>query len=107
MQWPHEVTPPHRTIATMAGVLEAHVAREEAQLCGRQDWLGDRETKWSDRQRDDILWGAGITDMTVKVLAKLRIGGAALTQDERIDDRNQTGRQDGQGLGASQHACAM
>jgi len=51
--------------------------------------------------------GAGIADMTAKVLANARVGEAALIQEGRNDKRNETARQDGESLGASQHAGAI
>ena len=46
-------------------------------------------------------------DLTVKVLAKARVGKAAPTQECRKDKRNNTARLEGERLGASQHAGAM
>jgi len=45
--------------------------------------------------------------MTAKVLAKARVREAAPTQEEGTDKRNETARQDGGGLGVSQHATAV
>jgi len=72
-----------------------------------KDRLEDKETKRDDRHRDDIQWGAGITDMTAEVLAKLSVGEAAPTQEGSKDERNKMARLDGKGLGATQHAGAM
>jgi hypothetical protein len=91
----------------MARMLEAHAVREEAQWCRMKERLEDRETKWDDRHRDNLLWGAGITDMTANVLATARAGEAALTQEVRKEDRDETATQDGKGLGASQHSGAV
>jgi len=83
-----------------------HAAREEAQWRGMKEWLEDRETKWDDHHRDNVLWGSGMADMTAKVLAKVRVGEAAPIPEGRKDERNETAWQDGAGLGAIQHASA-
>jgi len=46
-----------------------------------------------------------MADMTAKVLAKVRVGEAALIP-ERKDERRMAAWQDGEGLGAIQHAGA-
>jgi hypothetical protein len=91
----------------MSRMLEAHAAREEAQWRGMKEWLEDRETKWDDCHRDNVLWGPGITDMTTKVLAIGIVGEAAPTQEVRQQERDETASQDGDGLRASQHAEAV
>jgi hypothetical protein len=88
----------------MARMLEAHEAREEAQWHGKKEWLEDRDTKWDDRHRDNVTWGAGIADVTAKVLATARAGEAAPTQEPRIEERDKTARHDGEGVAATQHA---
>jgi len=45
--------------------------------------------------------------MTAKGLATVRVGETAPTQEARKDERDETARQDGEGLGASQHAGAV
>jgi hypothetical protein len=95
-----EVTQQQQTIDRITKMLEAHAARKEVQLRGMKAWPVDRETKWDDRRGDNVLRGAGIMDMTAKILATDRVGQAAPTQEGGKDERNQTGRQDGRGLGA-------
>jgi len=70
-------------------------------------WLEDRETKWHDRYKDNVLWGTGIADMTAQVLTETRVRGAAPAQEGRMEGREVTARQDWGGLEASQHAGAM
>jgi hypothetical protein len=72
-----------------------------------KDCFEDRETKWDDRHVDNILWRAGITDLTVKVLATVKGGEGATTLDARRVERDETARQHSIGLGASQHAGAV
>jgi len=50
--------------------------------------------------------GAGIVDMTVKVLTWGRVRKAALTQEARMEESDETPRQDGRGLEVLQHAGA-
>jgi len=106
-QQAREVTQLPQTINRMARLLEAHAAREEAQWRGMKEWLEDRETKWDDRHRDNVLRGAGISDMTAKVMASARAGDAAPTQKARKEERDETARQDGEGQGATQHDGAV
>jgi len=106
-QQAREVTQLQQNIDRMARMLEAHPARKEAQWRGMIEWLKVRETNWDHRHWDDRPWGAGIEVMTGTVLAKVRVGEAAPTQNGRKNERNKTARQDGAGLGASQHAGAM
>jgi len=102
-----EVTQLHKTIYKMARILEEHAAWEAVQLCGMKEWLEDTETRWDDRHRDNVLWGTGIVEMTVNVLATARVGEGAPTQHAGREERDGTARQDGEGLGASQDAGAV
>ena len=106
-QQARDLTQLHQTIDSMMRMLEAHTAREEAQWCGMKAWLEDRETKWDNRHRDNVLWGAGIADITTKVLGKARVREPVLTQEGGKDERNETARPDSGGPGASQHASAV
>lgn len=81
----HEVTQLHQTIDRMARVLEARAARQEAQWRSMKEWLEDREMKCDDCHRVDVLLGGGIADITSKMLAKVRVGEPALTQEGRKD----------------------
>jgi hypothetical protein len=72
-----------------------------------KEWLEDRETKWHNLYRTNVLWEACIPAMTVEVLANATVGKAAPTQEGRKDKRNGSARQDSEDLGASQHAGAM
>jgi hypothetical protein len=56
-QQAREVTQLHHTIDRMARILEPHAAREEVQWRDMKVWLENRETKWDERHRDDVLWG--------------------------------------------------
>ena len=105
-QQAREVIQLHQTIDWMARMLEAHAVREEAQWLGMREWLEDREMKWDQRHKDDVLWGMGIADMTVEVLAKGGVCVVAPAQNARKEGRDETARQDGGGLEASQHAGA-
>jgi ABC-type cobalamin/Fe3+-siderophores transport system ATPase subunit len=80
-QQAREVTQLHETIVRKARIIEACAAQEEALWRNMKDCWEDRETKWDDRHVDNILWKAGITDLTVKVLATVKGGEAATTQD--------------------------
>jgi len=101
-----EATQLHQTIDRMARMLEAQAARDEAQWLGMREWLQDRETKWDERHKDNVLWGTGIADMTAEVLAKARVWEVAPAQEVRKEGRDETAMQDRGGLGASQHAGA-
>jgi len=103
----HEVTQLYRTNNRTTQRLEAHMAHEQGQWRGMKEWLENRETKWDDRHGDNVLWGAGIPDMMAKVLAKARGGKAAPTVEVRKKGRNETARQNGEGLEAAQHAGQM
>jgi len=101
-----EVTQVPQTIARMARMLEAHVAREQAQCLGMKALQEDRETKWDGRHKDNVLWGMGIVDMIVEVLAKARPREAAPSHGVRREERDKTAKQDGGGLETSQYAGA-
>ena len=72
-----------------------------------KQWLEDRETKWNDRHRDNLLWGTGTADMTAQVMATARVSKAAPPPETRKKERDETVKQDGEGLVASQHAGAV
>ena len=59
----------HRTIATMANMLETQTALQEMQWRGMKTWLEEKEEKRDAYHQDDILWGKGITDMVKRVVA--------------------------------------
>jgi len=101
-----KVTHLYQTIRRMARMLEAHTTCEEAQWLAMKEWLQDGETKWTERHKDDVVWGTGIGDMTAEVLAKATVPNAALAQGERKEGRDETARQDRGGLEASQQARA-
>jgi len=50
-----EVIQQHLTIDSMARMLGVHTAHEEAQWLGMKEWLEDREPKWDDRHKDNVL----------------------------------------------------
>jgi hypothetical protein len=87
----------------MGSMLEPYAAPEEAQWCGMNDWQEDREIKWDNHHRDNVIWGVGIADMTGKVLPTATVGKPAPTQQVRQDEREESTRQDGHCLGASRH----
>jgi len=102
-----EVTQLHHTIRRMARMLKAHAASDEAQWLGIKQWQEERDTKWNERLKANVLWGTGIADITVVVLGKARVCEAALAQEARKEGRDKTAIQDRGGLGASQYAGAM
>ena len=101
-----DVTQLHPMIDMMATMLEAHAVCEELQSLGMRDWLEDRETKWHERHKYNVLWGTGISDMMAEVLANARLCEAARAQEARRDGTDETARQDGGGIEASQHVGA-
>ena len=54
-QHPHEVTQLHQTLDTTTRMLEVHAPGKEAQWLALGEWLEDRETKWDESHRDDVL----------------------------------------------------
>jgi len=112
-----EVTQLPQTIDRMAGMLEAHMAHEVAQWLRMREWLEDMETKCGERSKDNVQWGTGIADITAEVPArvditaeapvKARVREAAPAQEVRKEAIDETTRQDGGGLEASQHEGAM
>jgi hypothetical protein len=91
----------------MARMLEAHVACEDIQWLGIRKWMEDRERKWDDCHKDDILWRTGISDMAAIIQAGV-CGGerepaaesclegskhAGTTQQEQKQDPEQQQRQ--------------
>ena len=60
---------------------------------------------WDDRHKINILWGTGMTDMTLDMLAKATVCDAALTQNARMEVKEETARHDNGGLEASQHTA--
>lgn len=101
------VTQLHQIIDWIARLLEVHTALEETPWLGITEWMENRETKWDNSQKDNIVWGTGIADITTKILAEARVGTDARAQDTRMEERDKTVRQDGGCLEASQHAGAM
>jgi len=90
-QW-RKATQLHQTVHRMARMLEAHRVHEEVQWHGMIEWLEDRETKWDESHRDDVIWGRGVADMTAEVLAKPRI---AKWHRPRARDRKEETRPQG------------
>jgi hypothetical protein len=58
----------------MANMLETHTAQQEAQWRGMKSWLEEKEEKRDAYHQDDLLWGAGITDMVVRAVAATERG---------------------------------
>jgi hypothetical protein len=98
-QQAQELTQLHRTVGHLTNLVEAQAAREEAQWRGMMTWMQEREQKWDTRHDDDTLWGAGITNLSAKVMKEVAAG-----QEAREKERDKTARIDGGGLEASQHA---
>jgi len=61
-------------------------------------WMQERKQTWDARYEDDMVWGAGITNMIAKTMKGVEHG-----QEEREKDREVTARMDSGGLGTSQH----
>jgi len=80
-------------------MVEVRAAREEAQRLAMMTWMQEREQKWDARYEDEKVWGAGITNMIAMTMKEVAQG-----QEEREREREVTGRTDGGGLEASQHA---
>jgi hypothetical protein len=91
-QQEREVTELHQTIDRMARMLQAQAALEEAQGLSMKEWLEDRETKWDERHKDNVLWGTGIAEMTAEVQAKARVREAAQAQEPRMEETDETAR---------------
>lgn len=70
-------------IDKMARKLEGDTVREETQWLRIKELLDDMETKIVDHHKNNVLWGAGISDMTVEVVSKTRVGKAVLAQEKR------------------------
>jgi hypothetical protein len=102
-----EVTVLHQTINIMTKMLNVHTAREAAQGRGMDEWLADQGTKWDEHSKDKVLWETGMAGMIVYVLCKSSVQDAALANAARKEGRDETARQDGDGLETSQHAGAM
>ena len=101
-----EVTQLHLTINSMATMVEAHTACEEAKWRGMNKWQEDMQTKWDEHHKHEVLWGKGIADMTSEVLAKARGNEAAQALGARETGRDETPRQEAGDLEASRHAGA-
>lgn len=84
-QQSREVTQLHQTIDQMTRMLEAHTAGEEAQWLSMNEWLEDWESKWDERNKDNVLWGTSITDMTTEVLTSATVHKAAQDQKARTE----------------------
>jgi len=61
--------------------------------------MQQREQQWDASHEDDMLWGAGITNMITKLMRVVAPG-----QEGREKDREMTVGRHGVGLEASQHA---
>lgn len=106
-QQAREVMQLHQTIDRMARMLAAHTLRQVEYWLGMKQWPEDTETKWDECNRDNVQWGTGITDMTVKGLATPGVGEAAPTQQAGREGTAETARQGGGDLEASQCAGTM
>lgn len=87
-------------------MLEAHMTHQEMQQLGIKNSLEDREKKCNDRHKDNILWMAGILDMTLKAQAKARVDKTPQALKGRKKHIDETARQDSGGLTALQPASA-
>ena len=88
-----------RTVGHLTNLLQAQATREEEQWLGMRTWMCEREQKRDARQEDDKPWGAGITNMIVKVMKEVAPG-----QEARDKERDETAGMDSGGLDASQPA---
>jgi hypothetical protein len=68
--------------------------------------MENQETKWDDRQKDNVLWRLDITDMTTTMQGKALVSKEAPADDARKEDRDETARQEGGDHEASLHAGA-
>jgi len=93
-QQARELAQLHRTIATMANMLETHTALQEAQWRGMKSWLEEKEKRRDAYHQDDLLWGEGITDIVARAVA-------ATERGQKEEWRTDT---EGVGLEASIHA---
>jgi len=89
----------HRTVGHLTNLVQAQAAREEAHWLGMRKWMQEREQKWDAHHEDDKVWGAGVTNIIVKVLKRVAPG-----QEARERESDESTRMDGRGLEASQHA---
>jgi hypothetical protein len=96
-QQAQELTQSHRTVGHLANLLEAQVAHEEAQWLAMMLQMQARDQKRDAFHKDDMLRGAGSTNMIAKLL-----NGIAPGEQEKA--REKTARMDGGGLEALQHA---
>jgi len=58
----------HQTVGHLANLVEAGAAHEEAQPLPMTMWMQEREQKCNARHMNDMLWGAGITNMIAKMM---------------------------------------
>jgi len=65
---------PQHTVDRIARLQEPHVAFEEKEWPGMWHRMENRERKWDDCHKNDVMWGMGITDMARKILAAMRTG---------------------------------
>jgi len=98
-QQAQELTQLFRTVKHLTNLLQAQAACEEAQWLGMLTWMQERKENGDAHHVDDRLWGAGIPNMTTKV-----IKGVVPGQEVREKERDETAGMDGGGLEASQHA---
>jgi len=71
-QQAREMAQLHQMVDKTAKLLEAFAACKEMQWLGLRKWMKDRERKWDSCQKDDVLWGTGISDMAAKILVGTR-----------------------------------
>jgi len=57
-----------RTVGHLANLLKARAAREEARSLGMMTWMQQREQQCATQHENDMLWGAGITNMIAKAM---------------------------------------
>jgi hypothetical protein len=67
-QQAREMAQLHETFDNMARMVEAHPSCEEMQWLGMKESLDNRERKWDASNKDDVLWGTGISDIITKIL---------------------------------------
>jgi hypothetical protein len=72
-----------------------------------KEWLEYRQRKCDNHPQDNILWRMDLADMPATVLAKARVGEAALNPEARKEKRNDTASRNGRGIEDSQYAGAM
>jgi len=94
-----KLTQVHCTVGHLTNLVQAQVAREEAQWLGMRTWMQEREEKWDTCHQDDKLWGVCITNLIARVMKGVTPGWEAGEKE----CHNIAGM-DGWGLEASPHA---